>query len=145
MQKRCSKAWSTRGIRLRVLACRRLQSCELRLGARLSSDAMETAMRLRTRDLRRIAVMVAIALAFATLPAGAGVVIVSSPTPAFTLDICHPLPGMDRTPDTLSLARPAPAADGFILAEIGRSTVVVLARSDAFDPAPDPPPPKPRA
>jgi hypothetical protein len=89
--------------------------------------------------------MVAIALAFAAVPSGAGVVIVSSPVPALTLDICHPLPGMDRTTPAISLARPAPALAPVTLSDAGQIIDSAIARADAFDSAPDPPPPKPRA
>lgn len=106
---------------------------------------MRTALRLRKCELRHIAAAVAIVLAFATLPAGAGIVIVSSPTPAFTLDICHPLPGMDRTAPSILLARPAPALATIALFDKALGTDSPLVLAGAFATPPDPPPPKPRA
>ncbi len=106
---------------------------------------MTAPMAFRTRNLQRVAVLVALALAFAAMPSGGGIVIVNSPTPAFTLDICHPLPGMDRTTGTLSLARPAPAAERIMLADAGAVLDARIALADAFSPPPDPPPPKLRA
>ncbi len=106
---------------------------------------MATTMTIRARELRRIAAMLAVALAFASLPSGAGLVIVSSPTPTLTLDICHPLPGVDRTSVSVIAARPAPAVLRVALIDEGSIVEFHPARSPSFIPAPDPPPPKPRA
>ncbi len=106
---------------------------------------MRTPTTFRTHRLRTIAFLLAVALAFVTVPSGARVVITSSASPTFTLDICHPLPGMDRTAATIPLAHPAPAVTRIVLADAGRIVDSPGAKADAFNSAPDPPPPKPRA
>ncbi len=86
--------------------------------------------------------MLIVSLLVGGLPVFSGVIVQPS-APAFTLDICHPMPGLDRSLGGISLAVPLPS----------RMLIPALTRrgvsSDSYslwrsrpDEAPNAPPPK---
>lgn len=106
---------------------------------------MATAMKIDRLTLRQIAAAVALAMLTASLPATGVIVVADRSGPCFTLDICHPLQSLDRVPDAIAIARPAPPASLSFPARWEPAVEPVAAKPAGFAAAPDPPPPKPLA
>lgn len=84
-------------------------------------------------------------LAAAAVPMLSGIVLIADPTPAYTLDVCHPLASasfnLDQSAAPLipaQMAAPAPAL-------VDSACEYVSLFSPKPNRAPDPPPPKTRA
>ncbi|MFZ0679597.1 hypothetical protein, partial [Candidatus Binatus sp.] len=74
-------------------------------------------------DLRDLSLVLAIVMLFGSVPATAGLVVVSGPShPEWTINICHPLQMFDRVSNTL-LARPATVLPEFALWDLGSTAV----------------------
>ncbi|HEY9158577.1 hypothetical protein [Candidatus Binatus sp.] len=84
----------------------------------------------------------AIIMLLASVPANAGLVVVSGPSrPELTTNICQPIQMLDRVSNTL-LARPATVLPEFVLRDLGSNAVKKAVRPVDFQVAPDTPPPK---
>ena len=93
-------------------------------------------------DLQALSSILAVVLFLASVPIGAGVIVVTGPShPEFTVDICHPLQVFDRAPGT-PLARPAAAVPETVLCDLGSITADAAPRSIELRIAPDTPPTK---
>lgn len=93
-------------------------------------------------DLRELSLIVTIVMLLASVPATAGIVVVSGPShPELTVNICQPLQMLDRVSNTL-LARPATVQPEFVLRDLGPTDVKEAARPIDVEFAPDTPPPK---
>jgi hypothetical protein len=94
------------------------------------------------RDLRALGRVLALAILIASLPFGAGVVVVSGPSqPEITLDICHPIQASEAASNAW-FARPATLKPEFLLRELGPLAITEPARLAEYKAAPDTPPPK---
>jgi hypothetical protein len=92
--------------------------------------------------MRRLAAALALIMIVSSVPAPGFLAVSSQLGPSLTLDLCHPLQSLERSPGTLIFARPAPPKIGF----------ETVSRETIFHPAPvlkgkfvkeiDPPPPK---
>ncbi|HKN14161.1 MAG TPA: hypothetical protein VJX68_13300 [Candidatus Binatus sp.] len=93
-------------------------------------------------SLRQLAAAMALVMVMASLPS-IGVIMISDRSgPSISMDICHPLPSLDNSPNIVPLARPAPPAPGTrILSHETLSQFVPILKCK-FAEAPDPPPPK---
>jgi len=59
-------------------------------------------------SLRQLAAAMALVMVMASLPS-IGVIMISDRSgPSISMDICHPLPSLDNSPNIVPLARPAP-------------------------------------
>jgi hypothetical protein len=90
-----------------------------------------------------IAQLLVIAILLASLPMAASPAITERKSgPAFTLDICHPLPTLEAGTGSCTLA--ALTADSYSVAleDRGPTEIADLAGIGRADEAPDPPPPE---
>jgi hypothetical protein len=92
--------------------------------------------------MREICALLALAILLTSLPAGAGVIITPSRVTSITMDICHPLPGFDRAPESILLARPDRGVLEVTIVEFAQVAEFVPAALDEFIATPDRPPPR---
>jgi hypothetical protein len=93
-------------------------------------------------DLRDLSLIMAIVMLLASVPANAGLVVVSGPSrPELTVNICQPIQMLDRVSNTL-LARPATVMPEFIVCHLGWIAPKEAVRLADCKVAPDTPPPK---
>jgi hypothetical protein len=84
----------------------------------------------------------AVVLLLASVPATAGLAVVSGPSqPELTINICQPIQTFDRVSNTL-LARPATVLPEFALIDLGSTALKGVMRLVDGKVAPDTPPPK---
>jgi hypothetical protein len=84
----------------------------------------------------------AIVMLLASVPCGAGLVVVSGPSrPELTINICQPIQMFDRVSNTL-LARPATITPEFIVRHVGSIAPKETVRLADCKVEPDTPPPK---
>jgi hypothetical protein len=94
------------------------------------------------RRPRLVAQMLIVTLLVGGSPVFSGVIVQPS-APAFTLDICHPMPGVDRSCGGISLAAPLPSRMLTpALTKRGASSDSYPSWRSRPDEAPNPPPPK---
>ncbi len=94
------------------------------------------------RRPRLVAEMLIVTLLVGGSPVFSGVIVQPS-APAFTLDICHPMPGVDRSFDGISLAAPLPSRMLIpALTKRGASADSYSLWRSRPDEAPNAPPPK---
>jgi len=103
-------------------------------------------MKLSERARREIAGILAFAILFAAIPVVPQVVASRSDAQlSFTLDVCHPLQSIDRSPETAPLARPDVSNIVSAIEEIQPVSLTVSQFLGNFAPEPESPPPKPSA
>jgi hypothetical protein len=94
------------------------------------------------RRSRLPAQLLILTLLMGGLPTLSGIVVQPSEA-AFTLDICHPLPGVDRSSTGISLFVPLPSRDfAPALADLGGADESYSLKASRPCEAPSPPPPK---
>lgn len=103
---------------------------------------MTTFNHMNRATMRQLAAAIAFIMMVSSVPA-IGFVTVSGPSgPCFTLDLCHPIQSLERSPGTLTIARPAPPklASENVSREISYQFTLIL--KGKFVKKLDPPPPK---
>lgn len=94
------------------------------------------------RRSRLPAQLLILTLLMGGLPMLSGVIVQPSEA-AFTLDICHPMPGVDRSPAGISLLVPLPSrAFAPALGDLGGADESYSLKESRPSEAPSPPPPK---
>lgn len=88
-----------------------------------------------------VAPLLALAMLLASLPLVTGVIL-QDQTPAFTLDICHPLQPVSQAPSVVPLPPPAAGRDQPVSVEFGHISDRATSALTEFIADIDPPPPK---
>jgi hypothetical protein len=93
-------------------------------------------------SIRRLAAAMTVVVTLASLPSIGVIVVADSLGPSITLDVCHPLQSVDRSADSIVIARPGTPA--FVAKDVSResfSDFVPILKGKSPD-APESPPPK---
>jgi hypothetical protein len=111
--------------------------------ARDSGKVRSTSLTIGRAMLRHLAAAMALVMTLASLPSIGVIVFADRSEPCISMDICHPLHGLDQSPSVAQVARPAPPDFGATIFPGDAMADCVPIVEVEFAEAPDPPPPRP--
>jgi hypothetical protein len=111
--------------------------------ARDSGKVTFTSLTIGRATVRHFAAAMALAMTVASLPSIGALVFADWSGPCISMDICHPLQGLDQSPSVVQVARPAPPDFGATIFPGDAMADCVPILEVEFAEAPDPPPPRP--
>lgn len=102
-----------------------------------------TSLTIGRATLRHLAAAMALVMTVASLPSIGVIVFADRSEPCISMDICHPLQGLDQSPSVVQIARPAPPDFGATKFPGDAMADCAPIMKVEFAEAPDPPPPRP--
>lgn len=111
--------------------------------ARDSAKVTSTSLTIGRAMLRHLAAAMALVMTLASMPSIGVIVFADRSEPCISMDICHPLQGLDQSPSVVQVARPAPPDFGATIFPGAAMADRVPILEVEFAEAPDPPPPRP--
>jgi hypothetical protein len=113
--------------------------------ARDSGKVTFTSLTIGRATVRHFAAAMALAMTAASLPSIGAIVFADRSEPCISMDICHPLQGLDQSPTVVQIARPAPPHFGATVFPGDAMAYCAPIMEIEFAEAPDPPPPRPHS